>query len=325
MNKTPELPSLKALQDAVRAADARLQPHIVETPLRRARGLGRKVGSRVWLKCEHLQHTGSFKLRGAMNKLLCLSDEERARGVVTASSGNHGIAVAHACQRLQTKAVVFVPEGAVAEKIDVIAVLGAELQQFGRDCAQTETHAREFAHTHGLTFISPYNDIEVIAGQGSIAWELFRQARTLDIVYVAVGGGGLISGLGAGLRVLWPAAELVACSPAASAVMVESLKAGRVLDLPSSPTWSDGTAGGLEQGTITFPLCQQVVGRSIQVDEPAILEGVRVLNQELDSSVEGAAGVAAAAMMQDEERSADARIGLIVCGGNASKELTAAL
>jgi len=318
-------PSIETVQARVRDAAARLQPHVVETPLRRARKLSQKLGCGVWLKCEHLQHTGSFKLRGATNKLLSLDQEERDRGVVTASSGNHGMAVAHACQRLQTHSTVFVPTGVVLEKAQAIQRMGAEIATHGNDCADTEAHAREFAKTKGATFVSPYNDTQVVAGQGSIAWELARQSRPLDTVYVAVGGGGLVAGLAAGLREVWPDTEVVACSPAASAVMISSLAAGEVLELPSAPTWSDGTAGGLEPGTITFPLCQELVSRSIEVDEESILEGVRALREELGVIVEGAAGVAVAAMLQDTERSAGDRLGVIVCGGNASQALVDAL
>jgi threonine dehydratase len=313
--------SVAALATAVDAAATRLRPHVLETPLRRARELERHLGGPVWLKCEHLQHTGSFKLRGAFNKLLSLSEDQRAAGVVTASSGNHGLAVAYACQRLGSVAIIFVPEGVASTKAEAIQTLGGNLQVFGLDCAQTEAHAREFADTHGLTYVSPYNDVDVIAGQGTIARELARQTRPLDLLYVAVGGGGLVTGLAAGLRQHWPNTEIIACSPGASAVMIESLAEGRILDQASGPTWSDGTAGGLEACTITFPLCQELVSRSIVVSEDAILGGVRALRNELGVVVEGAAGVAAAAMLSDPERRPGAKVGVIVCGGNASAEL----
>jgi threonine dehydratase len=318
---SPPAISVAALATAVAAAATRLRPHVIETPLRRTRELESHLGCPVWLKCEHLQHTGSFKLRGAFNKLLALSEDQRAAGVVTASSGNHGLAVAYACQRLGSVALVFVPEGVVSTKAELIQSLGASLHVFGRDCAQTEAHAREFAGTHGLIYVSPYNDVDVIAGQGSIACELVQQTRPLDLLYVAVGGGGLVTGLAAGLRKDWPNAEIVACSPVTSAVMIESLAEGRILDLPSAPTWSDGTAGGLEADTVTFPLCQELVNRSIVVTEDAILDGVRALRNELGVVVEGAAGVAAAAMLTDPERRRGAKVGVIVCGGNASPEL----
>lgn len=321
----PPSSSFTALQDKIEEATQRLRPHVLETPLRRARGLGREVGSPVWLKCEHLQHTGSFKLRGATNKLLTLDSSVRARGVVTASSGNHGMAVAHACQRLQVPATVFVPQGVTATKAAAIRDLGAHLKTHGSDCADTETHAREFAITQGLPFVSPYNDIDVISGQGSIAGELVRQTRPLDVIYVAVGGGGLVAGIGAGLKRAWPDTDIVGCSPTNSAVMLDSLAAGEQLEVDSLPTWSDGTAGGLEAQTITFPLCAEVMTRTIKVSEDAILDGVRWLRRDLNAVVEGAAGVAVAAMLQDPDRRKADRIGLIVCGGNASTELRSAL
>ena len=323
MNPTPT--TLSTLQSDILTAGTRLQSHLIETPLRRARKIGRRANCSLWLKCEHLQHTGSFKLRGALNKILSLDKDELAAGVVTASPGNHGLAVAHASRSLGTHAVVFVPQGAAAKNGELIEALGATLLCHGTDSDETEAHARVFAETHGLTYIPSYNDPAVIAGQGTIASELLRQSRGLDIVYIAVGGGGLLAGVAAGLAAAWPNTEVVACSPVASAVMIESLAAGRILDLPSSATWSDGTAGGLEVDTITFRLCQQVVSRSIRVEEPAILDGVRTLREELGLNVEGAAGVAAAAMLADQERRPGARAGVVVCGGNASQDLLDAL
>ena len=140
-------------------------------------------------------------------------------------------------------------------------------------------------------------------------------------MYVAVGGGGLIAGIGAALREDWPDVDIVACSPSKSAVMLHSLEAGEVLDLPSGDTWSDGTAGGLEPGTVTFGLCQQVVSRSIMVSEDAILEALTLLREDLGQLVEGAAGVAAAAYLADGERQQSDRVGLIICGGNVSAAL----
>jgi threonine dehydratase len=256
--------------------------------------------------------------------MLSLNADQLAAGVVTASSGNHGLAVAHACKRLGTHAVVFVPQGP-AKNLEEIEALDANVLCHGTDCVETEVHAREFSIAHGLTYIPPYNDRAVVAGQGSIASELLRQSRGLDIVYVAVGGGGLLAGIAAGLAAAWPNTEIVACSPAASPVMIESLAAGKVLDLPSEATWSDGTAGGLEEDTITFTLCQQLVTRSITVEEEAILDGVRVLREELGRTVEGAAGMAAAAMLADQGREAGARAGLVVCGGNVSQDLLESL
>lgn len=314
-------PTLKALAAQVADADRLLQPHIVETPLRRAFALGRAGGSKVWLKCEHLQHTGSFKVRGATHKLLQLSSEERSAGVVAASSGNHGLGVAHAALRLNVRNTIFVPEGCSERKAFRIQESGGSIRTHGTDCAVTEAHAREYALEHGASYISPYNDLDVIAGQGVVGRELTRQTRPLDVVYVAVGGGGLLAGIGAALRAEWPDVDIVACSPSNSAVMLHSLEAGEILALPSEDTWSDGTAGGLEAGTITFGLCQQLVSRGIMVSEEAILDALVLLREDLGQLVEGAAGVAAAAYLADEERQPSDRVGLIVCGGNASAAL----
>ena len=182
--------------------------------------------------------------------------------------------MAHAGGQLGIPLVVFVPDTISPSKAGALKALGAEVRRVGSDCAVTEAHAREYSRTHGLTYISPYNDPAVVAGQGTVGSELLRQSPPLDAVYVAVGGGGLVAGVGAALKEAWADCEIIACSPSASAVMIESLAAGRILDIPSSPTLSEGTAGGLEAGSITFPLCQQVVDRCLQVSEDAIVHAL---------------------------------------------------
>ncbi|MEE2829451.1 MAG: pyridoxal-phosphate dependent enzyme, partial [Myxococcota bacterium] len=160
---------LQTLREMIGQADLRVRPYIRETPLRRGRSLEGESGGPVWLKCENLQATGSFKLRGATNKLLSLSPAEKERGIVTASSGNHGLAVAHAGLRLGISGTVFLPETTPQNKARALEASGIQIKYFADDCALTEAHAREYSRTHGLAYVSPYNDLAVIAGQGTLA------------------------------------------------------------------------------------------------------------------------------------------------------------
>ena len=296
----------------------RLASHVRQTPLEWSPWLSEVTGANVWLKLENQQLTGSFKLRGAFNKLLNLSDEDRARGCVTASSGNHGAAVAWAMRELGVDGLIFVPEHTSAAKVDAIRRAGAALQFFGTDGLDTESHAREYAAEHGLCFVSPYNDWDVIAGQGSCGVEIARQLPDVDAVFVAVGGGGLVSGVGSFLKSARPGVRIVSAQPEASAVMTESARAGQILELTSERTLSDGTAGGIEADAITFPLCQAVVDRYVTVGEEAIAEAMRDFIDAQHQLIEGAAGVAVAALLKSAADYREQNVVVVVCGGNVS-------
>lgn len=302
----------------VLAAEARIRPHVRETPVEESPGLSRRTGARVFLKLESYQLTGSFKLRGAMNKLLALDPEARRRGVVAASSGNHGAAIAHGVKALGGRGVVFLPEDASPAKVEAIRALGGEVRVEGEDCVLAEAAARRYGERHGLTYVSPYNDPQVIGGQGTVGVELARQMETIDTVVVALGGGGLISGVAGYLKSLDPRVEVVACSPEHSAVMAESVAAGEILDLESQPTLSDGTAGGVEAGAITFELCRALVDRYVQLSETEIRDATRWVIEHHHALVEGAAGVAVAGCLREKERLAGRDVAIVLCGANIS-------
>ncbi len=309
----------------VLAAARRIRPHVRETPVEESPVLSRRTGARVFLKLENLQLTGSFKLRGAMSKLLSLGRGDRRRGVVAASSGNHGAAVCHGARTLDCRAVIFVPEGASPAKVETIHALGGEVFQEGADCVIVEAAARLYGHQHGLTYVSPYNDPQVIGGQGTIGVELARQLERIDAVYVALGGGGLISGIAGYLKSLDPGVEIIACSPANSSVMAESVRAGRILDLESEPTLSDGTAGGVEAGAVTFDLCRSLVDRFLEVSEARIEDAMRLVIGRHHVLVEGAAAVPVAALLEDRDRLAGRRVAVVLCGANVSLETLRAI
>ena len=305
--------------DIVLAAN-RISPHIRETPLDPSPYFSELTGANVYLKLENLQHTGSFKLRGAFNKLLSLTPEERQSGCVAASSGNHGAAIAFAMKTLGVTGVIFVPEQTSPAKVDAIRRAGADVRFFGTDGLDTENHARAYADKEGMTYLSPYNDEQVICGQGCCGVEIARQLSPVDAVFIAVGGGGLIAGVGAFLKSVNPSVEIVSCQPDASKVMTESVKAGEILDLPSERTLSDGTAGGIEAGAITFDLCRDIVDRYVVVSEDAIANAMRQFIDAHHLLLEGAAGVAIAGFLKVADEYRDRNVVIVVCGGNISRE-----
>ncbi|MEM7354109.1 MAG: threonine/serine dehydratase [Acidobacteriota bacterium] len=299
-------------------AETRIRPYVRKTPVELSPIIGRKFSARVSLKLETSQITGSFKLRGAMNKLLSLTPAQRSRGVVAASSGNHGVAVAHGAKTLGCPGVVFVPEDASATKVMAIQSLGAEVRQEGNDCVVSEALARRHAEEHDMAYVSPYNDPKTIGGQGTIGVELSRQLVGIDTVYVALGGGGLISGIAGYLKSLYEHLEVVACSPENSPVMHESVRAGKILDLESQPTLSDGTAGGVEKGAVTFELCRELVDRYILISEAEIRDAMRLIIGRHHVLVEGAAAVPVAGFLREEGLNLGKNVAIVLCGANVS-------
>ena len=301
---------------AARAADELIRPLARETDLESSPHYRDIGGAEVYFKLENLQHTGSFKARGALNKVLSLAQSELDRGVVAASTGNHGAAVAFAAAKVGTRAVVFVPENASRDKLGMVERLGAEVKFHGDDCMVSELAARRYATQQGLTYVSPYNDPLVIAGQGTIGVELERQLDRIDAVFVSLGGGGLISGVAAYLKSVGPDVCVVGCSPKNSQVMIQSIQAGEVLDLPSKPTLSDGTAGGVEPGTITFDLCRELVDDYVTVTEKEIADSWREFTGVHHMMIEGAAAVAIASFMKLRARFAGKNVVVVLCGAN---------
>jgi len=304
----------------VALAAERIGAHIRKTPLDYSRCFSDAIGANVWLKLENLQHTGSFKARGAFNKLLVMTDDERKAGCVAASSGNHGAAIAWAMAELGVKGMVFVPEQTSSAKVNAIRDAGGDVRFFGTDGLDTEIHARDYARRNDMVYVSPYNDPDVIAGQGTCAVEIAEQLPDVDALFVAVGGGGLIGGAGAFLKSVKPEVSVVACQPEASPVMTRSVEAGRIVELPSDTTLSDGTAGGIEAGAITFDLCRDVTDDFVLVSESAIAAAMRSFIDSHHMLLEGAAGVVLAGLLARSGRYKDKNIVAIICGGNISRD-----
>ncbi len=303
------------------AAASRIGAMVSHTPLLHSAEFSSRTDADVYLKLENRQLTGSFKFRGATNCLMTLDAEQRAQGCVTASSGNHGAAVACAMQKLATSGVIFVPEQTSSTKVEAIRSYGGDVQFFGTDGLDTEQHAREFAVRNDMYYLSPYNDRQVIAGQGTCGIELVEQLPDLDAIFIAVGGGGLISGVGSVLKAHNPDIRLYGCQPEASAVMAKSVAAGEILDMPSEPTLSDGTAGGIEADAITFELCRELIDEFVLVSEAQIAAAMRDYIAAQDERIEGAAGVALAALFERREAVKGRKVAVIICGGNVSQQV----
>jgi threonine dehydratase len=304
-------------------AAARVYSVVTETPLVPMPGRDGEPG-RAYAKLEQLQVTGSFKLRGATNKLMSLTKAQAAAGVITSSTGNHGLGVATAAKMLGIDAEVFLSAQVTSAKRDKIRQCGARVRIVGDDPLAAEMTARAAATQSGRTYVSPYNDPYVVAGQGTIAVELMRQAPDLDAIYIATGGGGLISGIGSYLRAAAPQAEIIGCWPENSPVLYECIKAGRIFDAPESKTLSESTAGGVEHGSITFDLCREVMHRGLLVTEAEILDAMRWGHAQ-GWAVEGASGVALAACFKERVRYADKKVVVLICGGNPSPAVASLL
>jgi threonine dehydratase len=279
-------------------AEARIRPHVRETPLEPSPYLSGLTRAEVHLKLESHQITGSFKLRGAMNRLLSLSREERARGVVTASSGNHAGAVAYSLSELGGTGIIYLPRTVSKAKVEALEPYGCELRFVGSDSVEGELEAKRVAREEGILYISPYSDPKVIGGQGTIAVELERQIESFDAVFVPVGGGGLVSGIAGYLKARSPKVRVVGCQPESSAVMYESLAAGRIVELESRPTLADGTAGGMDPDAITFPICQRDLDDMVLVSEEEIASAMRIAIERHSMLIEGAAALAIASFLK---------------------------
>ncbi|CAM3573147.1 Tryptophan synthase beta chain-like PALP domain-containing protein [Bordetella sputigena] len=306
------------LPAAIMAAHAAIRPHVPVSPLEYSGQLSDALDCELSFKCDHLLPIGAFKVRGATNKISVLGAAARQTGVVTASTGNHGMAVAWAGARAGVPVTVYVPASAVRGKLDAIERLGARLVVLDAPPINAELEARRYGAEHGVPYISPYNDFHVVAGQGTIGVEIAEQAGadTLDAVFVCVGGGGLAGGLGTAIKHLSPKTRVVGVWPENSVCMLRALEAGRIIDVEERPTLSDATAGAVEEGSITFPICQQVIDDRVTVSEKEIATAMRAVAEAEHWIVEGAAGVAMAGLMQRKDEWRGKKVAVVLCGRN---------
>ncbi len=299
---------------------ARLSRIVRHTPMRTSSWLSSPAQGVTLVKLENLQVTGSFKIRGAANKILALKETGYAGPVLAVSAGNHGLAVAVASRKEGWPATIVVPKTVVPNKAAAIKAAGAELLLLGEDYDQAEEMAREQAKERGIPFLSPYNDREIIAGQSTVGLEMLEDDAELDAILVPVGGGGLIAGIALAMEALSTNAALIGAQAENSPGMCESLKAGRIVRVVEQPTIADGIAGNIEPGSITFDIVARSVKQIILVSEDEIRQAVVGLCLEEKMAVEPAGAVGVAAWLYHQRELPRGRVGIVISGGNIDPE-----
>lgn len=299
----------------VRAARERIMPHLHRTPLLGARTLSRMTNADLTLKVESMQRTGSFKARGALNAALLLSPEQKARGVVTLSAGNHGQGLAFAAGMVGTRCVVFMPETAIPTKVDAIRSYGAEAR-FAPTMEDVFPAMEAYRHEHGMTFVAPFSDPAIIAGQGTVGLEILEDAPDVETVVVPVGGGGLLAGVALTLKALKPEVRVVGVEPEGAAVVSRSLACGELVTLDKIETVADGLAA-----PFAGPLSQAIIERSVDdvvlVTDDEIIHALRLILERTKLLVEPAGAAAVAALLAGKAAVAHGtKTVAILSGGN---------
>lgn len=304
-----------SLHSRISESAKRIAPHILRTPLLYSPYIS------AHLKLESEQYTGSFKLRGALNKVLSMTPEQREQGLLTASTGNHAQGFARALSIAGGRGIVYLPENAQPSKVEALRYYGVELVFHGRDCLETELHAKQVADEQGLHWVSPYNDPAIVAGQGTVGKEILEDLPGLDAVFVTIGGGGLMSGVASWIKAKKPGVEIIGCVPENSPEMYLSVQKGEVVtDFEPMETLSDGSAGGCEPGSITYSICRDLVDDFVLVSEEDIAAAIRWMVDKHHKIIEGAAGVALAAFMNNAGRFEGKNVAVVICGGNIATE-----
>jgi threonine dehydratase len=305
--------------DDIEQARKRIKGHIRTTPLHHSTYLSELIDGSVSLKLESEQVTGSFKVRGALNRLMTLTKDEAARGVITASTGNHGLGTAFAAKKLGISAQVVFPNDASVVKLKMMQKAGVEvIQDVGY--AEVESYARKLAEERGLTYVSPYNDPMIVAGAGTSGLEIIDQIGNIDAVIVPIGGGGLISGIATVIKAMSPHTEMIGVQSEVSPEVYESWKAGHWVDAEESDSLAQGLMGGVEPDSITLDIIQEQLDRIVLVSEKSILEAIRVLYEKEKLVIEGAGAASTALLLEHKAELVGKRVVAVVSGGNISEE-----
>ncbi len=294
------------------SARDRIQELVLKTPCLPSRS-NREGGSQLFFKAENFQTTGSFKLRGASSKLTTLPTDQP---LITASSGNHGIACSHTAQKTGHNLTVVLPENVAREKLRKIESYGVTTILHPGDSGRAEQHARSLAENGGYTYVSPYNDADVIAGQGTIGLELLDQLHRIDNIFVSMGGGGLISGIASVVKSASPATRIIGVSARNSAALSASMLAGEIVETDHLDTLADGCAGGVDEGAITLPLAMELVDHQVICGEEQIATALKTLAWDEKMLVEGAAAMALAGFEAEKDRYAGEVSVILLCGAN---------
>ncbi|REC95179.1 threo-3-hydroxy-L-aspartate ammonia-lyase [Kushneria indalinina] len=301
--------------DDVVAASERIQGHAHRTPVMTSRTLDEAMGAQVFFKCENFQRMGAFKFRGAFNALSRFSPEQKQAGVVAFSSGNHAQAIALSARLQGIPATIVMPEDAPAAKVAATQGYGADVVFYDRYTEDREQIGRDLAEKHGLTLIPPYDHFDVISGQGTAAKELFEDVGTLDVLFVCLGGGGLLSGSALAARALSPACKIYGVEPEAGNDGQQSFRSGQIVHIDTPKTIADG-AQTQHLGQLTFPIIQRDVDDILTASDAELIECMSFMAERMKLVVEptGCLGLAAARQMKDELKGK--RVGVIISGGN---------
>ena len=308
------------LQDIRNAREA-VGIFVKQTPLTHSHFFSDLCRGEVYLKLENLQVMNSFKIRGVLNRMLHLSAEEKNRGIITASAGNHAQAVALAAKKLNFPAKIVVPRNTPKIKIDKIKEYNVELILYGDIYDDAEEKAKELAKKEGLAYISPYNDELIIAGHGTIGLEILEALPNVDAVIVPVGGGGLISGIGVATKSIKPSVQIIGVQSEASPVMHESLKAGKIVSVQMRESIAEGLFGGIEQASVTFNLVRKHVDDLLLVKEETIKRAIYLLWDKEKQVVEGSGAAAVAPILENKDLFRSKTTVAVITGGNIEDKL----
>lgn len=306
--------------NTIKKAHKKIDHFIRKTPLIHSEFLSELCNGEIYLKLENQQVTNAFKIRGALNKLSQLSREEKLRGIVTASSGNHAQGAALAANNLGIKIKILVPENVSKAKLEKIQRFDAEIVQ-GGEFDEVETRARELSIQEGITYISPYNDFGIVAGQGTIGLEIYEKLKQVESVIVPIGGGSLISGIGFALKSLIPNIEIIGVQTEGASTMYASWKVGKVNLIEEHDTLADGLLGGLDPNPITLDLILKFVDKIKLVQEESIKDAIRILWKEEGQIVEGAGATTVAYIIEHKQDFANKKVVAVISGGNIEESL----
>ena len=301
-------PAVQQVAADAREAYGRIAAQVTRTPC-----LASKQTDGLYFKTENFQQTGSFKLRGALSKLTSLATDTE---VITASSGNHGIACSHAARATGHRLTVVLPENVAAAKLDKIRSYGTRVVLEPGDSGKAEQRARALAAETGCVYVSPYNDAMVMAGQGTIGIELLEQLPMIDNLFISLGGGGLVSGVGAVIKQASPNTRVIGVSAVNSAALEASIEAGRIVETEHLDTLADGCAGGVDDDALTLPIASEVIDELVHCDEAAIADALYALAWQEKMLVEGAAALTYAGYLAGGDRYAGQVNVVLLCGAN---------
>ena len=302
--------------NTIRDAHNRINTHVLKTPVKSNTEINENAGVELYFKCENLQRSGSFKIRGAVNAVLCLSDNEANNGVVTVSSGNHGTALSLAAKIRGINATVVLPKNALPFKRNLIENLGAKIVECEAQVESREKTLLEVQKATGATVIHPYNDYRIISGQGTVALELLEEVPELDMVLVPVGGGGLISGIAVAVSEITPKINVVGAEPALADDARQSFEQKKLIPSNYPDTVADGLRTSL--GNKTYPIILKYVKDIITAPEHKILPIMKVMTKNMKDNIEPSSAVPLAALIENKQMFKDKKVGIIISGGNFS-------